>query len=232
MITPPPARNFRRYDARRPDRRGARASLAQPLRAHHRALCAGRADRHHRPRGRRPACEDLGPADRDREPRGRGWQHRRRGCRTIRARRLHDVHGRRLARGQPQLLSHAQLRPDRRFRAGLAHLQLLVLHVRAELVAGEVGRGIHRLCPQQQRQGHLCIARHRQRTASLRRAVRTNGRDRDDTRALSRRGAGDERSHSRARRPPVLGRRHLPICQVRPGARARGQRRQEDSVGA
>ena len=110
----------------------------------------------------------------------------------LRPRRLHDVHERRLACSQPQLLSFAQLRPDRGFRAGHAHLQLLNVHVRPELVAGKVGEGIHRLRREQQGQAHLCVTRRRHRAASLRRAVHPDRRDRDDARPLSRRRTGDE----------------------------------------
>ena len=97
------------------------------------------------------------------------------------------------------------------------------LMVRPELLAGEVGDGVHRLRQGEQRQDHVRLVRHRHLAPPLRRAVQAHDRHRDDARALSRRGARLERPHSRPGRCHVQhhGRRAAAGAS-RASARARG----------
>ena len=77
---------------------------------------------------------------------------------------------------------------------------------------GEIGEGVHRLLQRQQGQGDLRLVRQRHHAASERRAVQAAGQCRDDAHPLSRRRAGDQRSHSRPRRrhPSTTCRRSSP----------------------
>ncbi len=121
--------------------------LPPRLRSHPTAHCAARARHRHRawpnrivklvvpftpgggidadrPHRRRAAVRDVGPAGRGREQAGRRRQHRLRNRRPLRPRRLHHVHHRRRARGQPLPVPVDQLRSDCRLRAGHADLPL------------------------------------------------------------------------------------------------------------
>ena len=117
-----------------------------------------------------------------------------------------DPDGYTLLYGTSSLSANARLVPLARlqsrsgFRADLAGGEISVLHVRAEFLAGQDGEGFHRQRQCASRQAHHGLARHRQRAASRRGAVYADGEDQDDACALSRRGAGVHRSHSRPHR--------------------------------
>ena len=91
--------------------------------------------------------------------------------------------------------------------ADFAPVTLIVRHadldVRAELLAGALGHGVHRLRQGKPRQDHLRVLRRRHRHPPVRRVVQAHGRDRDDACALSRRRPGADRSHSGPRRSHV-----------------------------
>ena len=184
--------------------------------AHRGAVHAGRLDRHHRAPGRQPPAGGVGPVGGDREQARRRRQHRRRHGRPFRSRRLHHLHRRPGHGHQPVPLSVAELRSGRRFRAGDAADHPAQHDVRAEFLAGEIGAGVHRLLQRQQGQGHLRLVRQRHHAASVRRAVQAAGQGRDDPHPLSRRRAGDQRSHSRPRRRHLRQHAldHLRMCRA------------------
>ena len=83
-----------------------------------------------------------------------------------------------------------QLRSGRRFRAGHADLPLPQPAGGAELLAVPLGRRPHRRSQEESRQDHLRLARPRQLAAHERRTVQVPGQGRSHPRALSRRLAG------------------------------------------
>ena len=80
--------------------------------------------------------------------------------------------------------------------------------------------GVRRLRQGASGQARHGLSRHRQRSASRRSAVHADGRNPDDACALSRRGSGIHRSHSRPHRLLFRQRRVADLFAVRPGARA------------
>ena len=121
----------RRFVGARRRVRASRPALARRLHARRlglarrrppdRAVCGGRADRRRRPHRRRAALEDLGPAGRDREQGGAGTNI---GAEMV---ARSDPDGYTMLIGSASqavnrsLYPLAQLRSDRRLRAGLAH---------------------------------------------------------------------------------------------------------------
>src|SRR6185437_7753220 len=87
---------------------------------------------------------------------------------------------------QRNAVLEAAVRPDRRFRDGVADRARAGGARRQSRHAGQVGAGTDRLREGASGRGELRVLRQRQRPASVRRDVRRNGRHPDDARALSR----------------------------------------------
>ena len=147
-----------------------------------------RRDRAHR---RRPARQGLGPAGRGREQGRRRRQYRHRDRRTRRTRRLHRA-GRssalavnRFAVPIDQLRSRSPTSRRSRCSARFANLMC-----GAEVLAGQIGQGVHRVRQGEPGQADLCVARPRHAAAHGGELFKLHGQDRHHPRALSRRGAG------------------------------------------
>ena len=183
---------------------GSAGELAEPLRPPDRAVPAGRRHRRDRARDGGEALGDLGPSDGRREPAAAPTPT---SASEIVARAEPDgytvlLHSMPLAVNK-FLFDNAALRPGRRFRAGQPDLRLSQRDGGAGRLAVKDGAGVHRARQGQSGQADLCVVRPRHLGASLRRAVQAARQGRHAARALSRRGAGAERSHSRPRRRDV-----------------------------
>ena len=175
----------------------------------HRAVPGRRHRRRDAARLCRLAVAQMGPAGRGREPHRRGRQYRRRSGRQVRARRLHAALGAAAAAGdQPQPLSEARLRPDR-VRADHHHGAGAECAGRQPEGAVQERRRADRLREGQSRQGHLRHARQRHDLAPDLRDVPDDGEGASPARALSRLGAGAQRSGRRQRRHHVRQSRRL-----------------------
>ena len=112
------------------------------------------------------------------------------------ARRLHAVHGRSQQRDQRLALRQAQLRFRARHRPGRWHPARAQCHGSGPGGSGRDPAAVHRLRQGQSRQDKLRIGRRRNLRARLRRAVQDDDGREHGARALSRRGAGADRSSS------------------------------------
>src|SRR5262249_11625154 len=85
---------------------------------------------------------------------------------------------------------------------------------------------VYRLCEASTRQTHHSFTGHRQRATSCRTVVHANGRNTDDARTLSRRGASIYRPHPRPRSLLFRQRRIADLFTIGPGPGAWIDRRQ------
>src|SRR2546423_824966 len=157
--------------------RGARLSLeADPS---HRAVPAGRADRHRRPPRRPEALRGTRPARRHRQPRGR-WGHRRLDRRRKGAAgRLHaPLRQHEHARHRARAVSRSRVRPEERLCAdqpGIARRH----HRRGERARARAhAAGVHRARQEDARQALVLVRRQRHAAASCRRAFQDGRRRR------------------------------------------------------
>src|SRR5262249_48069633 len=112
-------------------------SFPHASRPPHRSVRARRRRRRDRARRRQSALRRLRLARGRRPPRPRRRQYRRLGRSRIRSRRLHALHHLGAPRDQSLSLSFAQLRSDRRFRAGDADLHSVEHHGGAQFVGAK-----------------------------------------------------------------------------------------------
>ena len=157
-------------------------------------------------------------AIRRREPAGRRRQYRHRGGRARAAGRLHAPPGqlRRTRSTRRSTTSSISISSatSRRSR----HHPRAQRHGGPSIGSGQDGSRVHRLCQGQSGQAQHGVGRHRVLAPCRRRAVQDDGRRRHGPRALSRRGAGADRSDRRA--GPSHVRHHAGVNRVHQGRQA------------
>jgi len=172
-----------------------RRGLSEPSGDHHCAVRARRRHRHSGPHARAKARAAPQQAVRGREPPRRRHGDRDQLRRQFPARRLHHREDGVVARHRRDALQEAALRPGQGFGAGSPDRIGAVRAGGEPVVAGDERRRSHQA--RQAAAAELRLRRHRRLPSPRRLAVRQHGRHQDDARAVSRHGAGAQRSARR-----------------------------------